>query len=248
MSNHSTDDWQVIDHTNNRIVPADNRDDAESKINDFDGMDLTLEVCRPGEDPDVMLSQGPTEETEEPDVEVVQHGENSESDEADTPKQDAEDADVLDTQPVEQDPDASEDAEMPEFAEYGTLDDPLDNLPGWMKTDVSYNDRGDSSTTVNKRGCQVIANYLGLEYETTAITRASETGFEYAEFECSVTRPDGREYTGHGTARADGEDQSEDAGWKLDMQSETRAFKRAVKGATGGGIEAFAKEQEDHHA
>jgi hypothetical protein len=28
----------------------------------------------------------------------------------------------------------------------------------------------------------------------------------------------------------------------------TRAFKRGVKGATGGGIEAFAKEQEEEHA
>lgn len=32
---------------------------------------------------------------------------------------------------------------------------------------------------------------------------------------------------------------------ELDMMAETRAYKRAVKSATGGGIEAFAKEQGD---
>jgi hypothetical protein len=125
----------------------------------------------------------------------------------------------------------------------GSMNDPLKTLPEWMITKVSYSDRGDTTTTVNKRGCQVIANYLGLETETEAITRASESEFEFAEFKATVTKPDGREYTGHGTARADGQDQGENDGWKLDMQAETRAYKRAVKAATGGGIEAFNSNQ-----
>lgn len=121
--------------------------------------------------------------------------------------------------------------------------DPLDVLPGWMKTEVSYSGRGDSSTTVNKRGCQVIAEYLGLEVSREAITPAHETEFEYAYYKATAVKPDGREFTAHGAARADGDDQNENEGWKLDMMAGTRAYKRAVKTATGGGIEAFAKEQ-----
>jgi len=45
-----------------------------------------------------------------------------------------------------------------------------------MKTEVSYAGRGDSSTTINKRGCQVIANYLGVDVQTDAIESAPETG------------------------------------------------------------------------
>lgn len=122
--------------------------------------------------------------------------------------------------------------------------DPLNVLPGWMTTQVSYNDRGDSSTTVNKRGCQVIAEYLGLDMvDRNVVKRAHETDFDFATYEITLRKPDGREFTGTGTARADPADQGEDAGWKLDMMAETRAYKRAVKSATGGGIEAFAKEQ-----
>jgi hypothetical protein len=123
--------------------------------------------------------------------------------------------------------------------------DPLDVLPGWMTTQVSYNDRGDSSTTVNKRGCQVIAEYLGLDMvDRNVVKRAHETDFEFATYEITMKKPDGRTFTGTGTARADESDQGDGAGWKLDMMAETRAYKRAVKSATGGGIEAFAKEQD----
>ncbi len=114
-----------------------------------------------------------------------------------------------------------------------------------MKTEVSYAGRGDSSTTINKRGCQVIANYLGVDVQTDAIESAPETGFEYAHYEAVAEHPDGRTATAHGVARADGVDQDDDAGWKVEMQAETRAYKRAVKQLTGGGVEAFAKEQEE---
>jgi len=121
--------------------------------------------------------------------------------------------------------------------------DPLSVLPSWMKSEVSYSDRGDSSVTVNKRGCQVIAEYLGIEPEFTAVKRAHETDFEFATYECVVTKQDGRTFRGTGTARATDADQGEDAGWKLNMMAETRAYKRAVKAATGGGLEAFVKDQ-----
>jgi hypothetical protein len=121
--------------------------------------------------------------------------------------------------------------------------DPLAVLPGWMTTEVNYSDRGDSSTTVNKRGCQVIAEYLNLEPEIEAVTRAEETDFEHATYHATITKPDGRTFSGSGTARATDADQGENAGWKLDMMAETRAYKRAVKNATGGGLEAFVKER-----
>jgi hypothetical protein len=143
---------------------------------------------------------------------------------------------------------ADETGAVPLGGEMNIDSDPLEVLPGWMVTQVSYNDRGDSSTTINKRGCQVIAEYLGLDMVAReAIQRAHETDFEFATYEVTMAKPDGRRFTGVGTARADESDQGEGAGWKLDMMAETRAYKRAVKSATGGGIEAFAKEQGGRH-
>lgn len=243
MSDHDTDDWQVIDYTNTRIVPVNDRDDAEQKQAEFP--DLSLQICRPGEDPDVMLEDGPIEDTEDPDVEVVDHDDTNTETESDETDGDDE-AEVLDTEPVNDTPsEPAPDAPTPDFAEYNSLQDPLDSLPGWMKTEVSYPGRGDSSTTINKRGCQVIANYLGVDVQTDAIESAPSTGFEYAHYEAVAEHPDGRSATAHGVARADGVDQSEDDGWKVEMQAETRAYKRAVKQLTGGGVEAFAKEQEE---
>lgn len=125
-----------------------------------------------------------------------------------------------------------------------SLSDPLETLPGWMKTEVSYSDRGDSSTTINKRGCEVIANFLNLEPSFEVITSAEETEFEYAYHSCTVETDDGKTFTGYGTARADGEDQGESEGWKVEMMAQTRAYKRAVKFATGDGIEAFVEAQQ----
>jgi hypothetical protein len=122
-----------------------------------------------------------------------------------------------------------------------SMADPLQSLPDWMKTEVSYSDYGDSSLTINKRGCQVIADYLDLEINGEVLTSAEETDFEYAYHKCTVITDDGKEYVGHGVARADGNDQPEEAGWKLSMLAETRAFKRSVKLATGGGIRAFVE-------
>lgn len=252
MSDHETSEWQVIDHSNDRIVPEDSRSDAESTVNEFSNQ-LELDICRPGEDPDTMLEQGPTEETETPDVDVVKHNEDGTTEPVqETEDEDPEppaDPDVIETEPVQEDntPKKQEQG-TPEFANYSSLKDPLESLPGWMKTQVSYADRGDSSTTINKRGCQVIAEYLGLEVETEALTRAEETDFDYATFKATVEKPDGRTFTGYGTARSTDSDQGDGSGWKLNMMSETRAFKRCVKAATGGGIEAFAKEQEEEQA
>jgi hypothetical protein len=231
MSDHDIQDCQVIDYTNGRIRTADSRSGAESTVNQFsDQMDL--EVCRPGEDPQAMLNGGVEPAgVEEPDVEVIDETTTGGTEEP---------SGVV--PPSEESPGASPNTGV--LPTSGRIaDDPLDTLPGWMITEVSYSDRGDTTTTVNKRGCQVIANYLGLDYETTPEVAAHETDFEYATYKAVVRKPNGNTYTGYGSARADGDDQPESAGWKLDMMASTRAYKRAVKGATGGGIEAFAKEQ-----
>jgi len=160
------------------------------------------------------------------DAEVVDHSENG--------AEDTEDA-----------LDASEASDAQTAMDVATqsLSDPLDTLPEWMKTEVSYNDRGDSSTTINKRGCEVIANFLNLEPDFEVLTSAEETDFEYAYHSCTVTTDDGKTFTGYGTARADGSDQGENEGWKVEMMAQTRAYKRAVKFATGDGIEAFVEAQ-----
>lgn len=119
--------------------------------------------------------------------------------------------------------------------------DPFDVLPGWMIDQVNHGNG--KQPHLNKRGCQVIVEYLGLEVQTEPVIPAYETDFEYAYYRATVTKPDGREFVEHGAARVDGDDQTEEEAWGLDMQAETRAFKRGVKAATGGGLEAFAQER-----
>jgi len=123
----------------------------------------------------------------------------------------------------------------------GMDQDPLDVLPGWMIDQVNHGNG--KQPHLNKRGCQVIAEYVGLEIQTEAIISAHETDFEYAYYRATVTKPDGRMFVEHGAARVDGDDQTGEEAWGLDMQAETRAFKRGVKAATGGGLEAFAQER-----
>ncbi len=43
-------DWQVVDHTNERIHKKDSRSDAESTQNQF-GDQLDITIARPGENP-----------------------------------------------------------------------------------------------------------------------------------------------------------------------------------------------------
>jgi len=153
---------------------------------------------------------------------------------------------VHDTEPVEPDkngdaPDTTSNPDNAMQAATNSLSDPLETLHDWMKTEVSYSDRGDSSITSNKRGCEVIANFLNLEPSFDDITPAEETDFAYAYYSCTVENPEGQTYTGYGAARADGSDQGENDGWKLDMMAQTRAYKRAVKFATGDGIQAFVE-------
>jgi len=249
------DEWALDNHDDDNQRPCDSRKDAEERKAEVQGLadeELSLEIFAPGESPYDGNGDGtvpcaecgdgvtPAEAVYGPQNEPYHNDCHDETD-ADESEGEPVDAEIVDHD--------SEKMHQQNFAQSDmaaarSMQDPLSTLPGWMITEVSHSDRGDTTTTVNKRGCQVIASYLNLEYETDDTTRASDTDFEYAEFECTVTKPDGRTFTGHGTAKADGDDQNEGDGWKLDMLAETRAFKRAVKGATGGGIEAFAREQD----
>lgn len=132
----------------------------------------------------------------------------------------------------------AEQEHQPDVLPSGGLDDPLETLPEWMKTEV---DRHGGDLDLNKRGCQVIANYLELDVKPEPVKRAHDTDFEYAVFEAIVYR-DGAEI-----ARAEAEahiDESNVQKWDLNRMAETRAKKRATKWATGGGIEAFAKHEQ----
>jgi hypothetical protein len=192
--------------------------------------DVDFETEEP-EDREMQVADGGVE------AEIVDHTEdNEESEESEEP-------DTVDAEQVEK-PTPAQDAPDAMDVARNSLADPLETLPGWMKTEVSYSDRGDSSITINKRGTEVIANYLDLEPDFEVITSAEDTDFEYAYHKCTVEKPDGRTFEGYGTARADGNDQAEDDGWKLEMMAQTRAYKRAVKFATGDGIQAFVEAQQ----
>lgn len=121
----------------------------------------------------------------------------------------------------------------------GALSDPLDELPGWMKTEV---DRQGGDVDLNKRGCQVVARTLGLDFDVDFLKRSHETDFQFAVCVVTVTDVDGVDHQATATAKASEDNVSEDG---IDEMAETRAKKRAVKWATGGGLEAILKTQID---
>lgn len=123
---------------------------------------------------------------------------------------------------------------MPE----GALSDPLDELPDWMLTEV---DRRDGDVDLNKRGCQVVARALGLDWDIEYVVEARDTGFEYATVRAIVTDTDGHKHTSTANAHVDEDNVSMDG---IDEMAETRAKKRAVKWATGGGLEAVLETDE----
>jgi hypothetical protein len=95
--------------------------------------------------------------------------------------------------------------------------------------------------TVNRKGYCVIAERYNVSVTSEAKVRASETDFEYAEFEAVAVTEDGRQYSGFGSAhvaRQDGDDP-----YLLNELAETRAMKRAVSWATGVGMTAIEEMQ-----
>ncbi|MFB1066463.1 hypothetical protein [Natrinema sp. H-ect4] len=169
--------WTIEDQETGETWEKDSRKEAEDAIEMF-GDERNLELVPPGESAgDEAATDGGTTAAEVP----AEHG---------VPQEDEDDAAHPQGPPARttgemETADATPDdvSEAVELQGDGSvpLEDPLSMLPGWMITEVSYNDRGDNSTTVNKRGCQVIARALDIEVQTTAVTRASESDFEVEE-------------------------------------------------------------------
>jgi hypothetical protein len=90
-------------------------------------------------------------------------------------------------------------------------------------------------TYVRIAGYAAIARQADLRMDYDAVTRARETEYEHAEYEAVVTTPDGEVLARDmGTAHADLEDMT-DAEAHLDELAITRAYRRAIRLATGGG-------------
>lgn len=151
----------------------------------------------------------------------------------------SQDNEVVETRPVEpkeketqQRPTERDSVDLPQRG----LNNPLATLPDWMLTEIQHG--RDTSLDLNKDGSQVIANALGLSVEANCEVSAMETDFEYCRYRAVVETPDGKVFNAVGDARIDEEGKNHDK-WDLERKAETRAKKRAVKWATGGGIEAF---------
>jgi len=114
-------------------------------------------------------------------------------------------------------------------------EDPVDWLPD------HFIDRIKGVPTVNRKGYAVIASKYGVEVTAEPIVRASETGFEYAEFRAIATTDDGTEYSGMGSAHVNRD--TGDSPYLLNELAETRAMKRAVAWATGVGLTAVEELQ-----
>ena len=112
----------------------------------------------------------------------------------------------------------------------GLAEDPVDWMPSHFVDSIQ------GVPTVNRKGYCVIAEQYGVSVTAEPVTLASETDFEYAEFQ-AIAEKDGQEYSGFGSAhvdRMDGDDE-----FLLNELAETRAMKRAVAWATGMGITAI---------
>jgi len=107
-------------------------------------------------------------------------------------------------------------------------DDPLNWMPGHFVDDIQ------GTPAINRKGYAVLAAHYNIGVTAKPIVRASETEFEYAEFQATAVTEDGVEYSGFGSAhvkRMDGDDE-----YLLNELAETRACKRALALATGVGV------------
>lgn len=121
-----------------------------------------------------------------------------------------------------------------------SLPDPLVTVPEWMTTTVDHGDN--QSVDLNKRGTQVIANALDYVVDAECEIEAIKTDFDYARYRATVTTPDGDEYTAVGDAHIKESGRNRE---DLERLAETRAKKRAVKWATGGGLQAFMEDSDE---
>lgn len=106
--------------------------------------------------------------------------------------------------------------------------DPLDFMPGHFIDNIQ------GTPAINRKGYAVLAAHYNIGVKAEPVVRASETEFEYAEFQATAVTENGVEYSGFGSAhveRMDGDDK-----YLLNELAETRACKRALALATGVGV------------
>jgi hypothetical protein len=109
-------------------------------------------------------------------------------------------------------------------------DDPVDWMP------EHFVDKIQGVPTLNRKGYAVMSERFGVSVKAEPVVRASQSEFEYAEFEAIAVTEDGTEYSGFGSAhidRMDGDDK-----YLLNELAETRAMKRAASWALGLGMTA----------
>lgn len=107
-------------------------------------------------------------------------------------------------------------------------EDPLTWMPGHFVDDIQ------GTPAINRKGYAVLAAHYNIGVTAEPVVRASESDFEYAEFQATAITRDGVKYSGFGSAhvdRMDGDDQ-----YLLNELAETRACKRALALATGVGV------------
>ena len=202
--------FKLIDTSNGIEKTFDSRSAAEEKKQELDGLGGPYEIQRVSENGNgVEAAETPTQPTD--DVDVVDHTEQNEP----TPAT----HDAPDTSTVT---DAVDSASI--------ADDPLDYMPSHFVDTIQ------GVPTINRKGYAVLAEHYDISVVASPVVRASETGWEYAEFRAIATTAEGVEYSGFGSAhvdRGDGDDK-----FLLNELAETRAMKRATAFATGLGMTA----------
>ena len=206
-------EWKVVDQDTGDVWYKDSRREAEEAVEEFSMRDLEIEGPDDTEDqPSNDNHSNPVEETdggtEEIEAEVIDH--------------------TKDTNETEPEP-AQEPEPIPE-SKPDLNEDPVD----WMPSHFVDNIQG--VPTLNRKGYAVMAERFDVSVTSEPVVRASETDFEYAEFQAVATTADGEEYSGFGSAhidRGDGDDE-----FLLNELAETRAMKRAASWALGLGMTA----------
>jgi hypothetical protein len=126
------------------------------------------------------------------------------------------------------DDDTSDLPDAPDVSE-----DPLTWMPD------HFIDHIDGVPAINRKGYAVIAEHYDISVTAEPLSIPSESDWEYAEFRAVATTPDGREYSGFGSAHIErGDDKT-----LLGEMAETRAVKRATANATGVGTVAIEEMQ-----
>lgn len=93
--------------------------------------------------------------------------------------------------------------------------------------------------SINRKGYAVLAEHYDISVVAEPLSIPSESDWEHAEFRAVATTPDGREYSGFGSAHVErGDDKT-----LLGEMAETRAVKRATANATGVGMVAIEEMQ-----